>query len=120
MKNYKLRLQFGTLCTLKVESFAGIKFCGDKLSRTPRAKIKFRGYKLSRVVGKRDFAGINFRECQNLIKKEIAYWIFQADRQMRGNKRNGIAISQLVKLKPGINEQTNKQRNKQTNNLFTR
>ena len=35
--------------TLKVESFAGIKFRGDKLSRTSRAKIKFRGYKLSRM-----------------------------------------------------------------------
>ena len=39
------------LGTLKVESFAGIKFRGDKLSRTPRAKIKFRGYKLSRLQG---------------------------------------------------------------------
>ena len=37
--------------TLKVESFAGTKFRGDKLSRTPRAKIKFRGYKLSRMKG---------------------------------------------------------------------
>ena len=35
--------------TLLVESFAGIKFRGDKLSRTSRAKIKFRGYKLSRM-----------------------------------------------------------------------
>ena len=32
-----------------VKSFAGIKFRGDKLSRTTRAKIKFRGYKLSRM-----------------------------------------------------------------------
>jgi len=28
--------------------FNGTKFRGDKLSRTPLAKIKFRGYKLSR------------------------------------------------------------------------
>ena len=35
--------------TLLVQSFAGTKFRGDKLSRTPRAKIKFRGYKLSRM-----------------------------------------------------------------------
>ena len=36
---------------------------------------------------------------------------------MSGNKRNEIAVSPLVKLKPGIvpgiNEQTNKQRNKE-------
>ena len=31
------------------ESFAGRKFHGDKLSRTPRAKIKFCEYKLSRL-----------------------------------------------------------------------
>ena len=37
------------LNTLKVESFAGIKFRGDKLSQTTRAKIKFREYKLSRM-----------------------------------------------------------------------
>ena len=56
-------------------------------------------------------------ERQNLMKKEIAYSTFQADRQMSGNKRNEIAVSPLVKLKPGIvpgiNEQTNKQRNKE-------
>ena len=38
-----------SLGTLLVQSFAGTKFRGDKLSRTPRAKIKFRGYKLSRM-----------------------------------------------------------------------
>ena len=41
----------------------------------------------------------------------------QRDRQMSGNKRNEIAVSPLVKLKPGIvpgiNELTNKQRNKE-------
>ena len=35
--------------TLLVQSFAGIKLRGDKLSRTPRAKIKSRGYKHSRM-----------------------------------------------------------------------
>ena len=35
--------------TLKVESFAGRNFSGDKLSRTQMVKIKFRGYKLSRT-----------------------------------------------------------------------
>ena len=37
------------LSTLKVESFAGRNFGGDKLSRTLMVKIKFRGYKLSRM-----------------------------------------------------------------------
>ena len=32
--------------TLLVQSFAGRNFRGDKLSRTPEAKIKFGGYKL--------------------------------------------------------------------------
>ena len=40
---------YAKLPTLKVESFAGIKFRGDKLSRMPRAKIKFCEYKLSRL-----------------------------------------------------------------------
>ena len=35
--------------TLKVKSFAGRNFRGDKLSRTPEATIKFGGYKLSRT-----------------------------------------------------------------------
>ena len=35
--------------TWRVESFAGSNFRVDKLSRTPGAKIKFRGYKLSRT-----------------------------------------------------------------------
>ena len=34
--------------TLRVESFAGRNFRGDKLPRTPMVKIKFGGYKLSR------------------------------------------------------------------------
>ena len=42
-------VQFSEENTLLVQSFAVTKFCGDKLSRTPRAKIKFRGYKLSRM-----------------------------------------------------------------------
>ena len=67
------------------------------------------------MVGQRDFAGINFRERQNLMKKkEIGYSAFQANRKMSGNKRNEIAVCPLVKLKPGIvpgiNEQTNKQK----------
>ena len=33
----------------KSDYFIGRKFRGDKLSRTSRAKIKFRGYKLSRM-----------------------------------------------------------------------
>ena len=37
------------LTTLKVESFAGINFRGDKLSRTPMVKINFRGDKLLRM-----------------------------------------------------------------------
>ena len=35
--------------TLKVESFAGRKFGGDKLLRTAMVKIKFCGYKFSRM-----------------------------------------------------------------------
>ena len=35
---------------LKVESFAGRNFGGDKLSRTAMVKIKFRRYKLSRLA----------------------------------------------------------------------
>ena len=34
--------------TLLVESLAGRNFSGNKLSRTPLVKIRFRGYKLSR------------------------------------------------------------------------
>ena len=40
-----------TNTTLKVESFAGRNFRGDKLSRTSEVKINFRGYKLSRSQG---------------------------------------------------------------------
>ena len=43
--------------------FIGINFRGKKLSRSPRAKINFCGYKLSRMVPFRNFAGINFRDC---------------------------------------------------------
>ena len=35
--------------TLRLQSFAGTKFSGYKLSRTPEVKINFRGYKLSRA-----------------------------------------------------------------------
>ena len=62
------------------------------------------------MVGQRGFAGINFRERQNLIKKEIAYSTFQADRQMSRNKRNEIAISHLVKLRQGIVAGINEQK----------
>ena len=48
-KCYRSEWQYCRPNTLKVESFAGINFRRDKLSRTPRAKIKFRGYKLSRL-----------------------------------------------------------------------
>ena len=37
------------IITLRVESFTGRNFRGDKLSRTQMVKIKFRGYKLSRT-----------------------------------------------------------------------
>ena len=37
------------IITLRVESFAGRNFSMDKLSQTTMAKIKFRGYKLSRL-----------------------------------------------------------------------
>ena len=48
---YPVIRAFYQLYTLLVESFACRKFHGDKLLRTPRAKIKFRGYKLSRLQG---------------------------------------------------------------------
>ena len=44
----------------RVQTFAGINFRGDKLSRSPRAKINFREYKLSRMVPLKNLAGINF------------------------------------------------------------
>ena len=48
--------------TLLVSTFAGTKFRGDKLSRSPRAKIDFREYKLSRMDPFPNVVGINFRD----------------------------------------------------------
>jgi hypothetical protein len=42
---------FGGDSTLRVQSFTGRNFRGDKLSRTTEVKINFRGYKLSRMLG---------------------------------------------------------------------
>ena len=49
--NFGNQWQFSTWrpATLLAQSFAGINFRGDKLSRTLRPKIKFREYKLSRM-----------------------------------------------------------------------
>ena len=47
LREHKNRHNF--LDTLRVESFAGRNFRGDKLSRTPMVKIMFRRYKLSRT-----------------------------------------------------------------------
>ena len=50
------------ITTLLVQTFACRNFRGDKLSRSPRDKINFREYKLSRKGQLRNFVGINFRD----------------------------------------------------------
>ena len=57
----------------------GRNFRGDKLSWSPRAKINFRRYKLSRMVHFRNFAGINFRDRMKFWWNSLHFWWFLID-----------------------------------------
>ena len=56
--------------TLLLQSFAGTKFRGYKLSRTTYVKIVLHGYKLSRMTNFQNFfANSNFRLCSRCWQK---------------------------------------------------